>query len=57
MIFDDLLLAMIIGGIGLTGAYLRCEFVRGRKLKAAEQSRNSALRELHAHIRKMPRPA
>jgi hypothetical protein len=44
---DTLLLAIIIGGIALTGAYLRSEYVWGRRLKAADRRREIAQRELH----------
>jgi hypothetical protein len=49
MSVDDLLIAIIIGGIGLSGAYVRAEFMLWRRNKAAERRREVCLRELHAH--------
>ena len=46
---DDLLIAMIIAGFGLSGAYFRAVFVSWRRNQAAEQEREISLRELHAH--------
>jgi hypothetical protein len=46
---DDLLIAMIIAGIGLSGAYLRAELVLRRRTKAAEQRDDLSRRELHAN--------
>ena len=46
MILDDLLIAILIAGIGLSGAYLRAELSLHRRLKAAERRKELALREL-----------
>jgi hypothetical protein len=46
---DDLLVAMIIAGFGLSGAYFRAVFVSWRRNQAAERKRELSLRELHAH--------
>jgi hypothetical protein len=43
----DLLIAMIIAGIGLSIAYLRAELVVRQEFKAAERKKELALRELH----------
>ncbi|HEY4969421.1 MAG TPA: hypothetical protein VII35_05910 [Steroidobacteraceae bacterium] len=39
MNFDDLLIAIIIGGIGLTGAYFRAEYLLWRRYKATERQK------------------
>jgi len=44
---DDLLIAILIAGLGLSGAYLRAEFFSHRRFKAAERRKELALRELH----------
>jgi hypothetical protein len=44
---DDLQIAMIIAGIGLSIAYLRAELVVRQEFKAAERKKELALRELH----------
>ena len=41
MNFDDLLIAIIIGGIGLTGAYFRAEYLLWRRDKAAERRKKA----------------
>ena len=46
---DELLIAMIIAGFGLSGAYFRAVFVSWRRNQAAERKRELSLRELHAH--------
>jgi hypothetical protein len=46
---DDLLIAMIIAGFGLSGAYFRAVFVSWRRNQAAERKREISLRELYAH--------
>src|SRR5271169_5272367 len=48
---DDLLLVMIIAGIGLSGAYLRAELILRRRLKTAECRRELDLRKLHINRR------
>jgi hypothetical protein len=40
---DDLMFTIIIGGIGLTGAYLRAEFISWRSLNAAERRKKGGL--------------
>jgi hypothetical protein len=47
---DDLLIALIIAGFGLSGAYFRAGFVSWRRNQAAERKREISLRELYAHI-------
>jgi hypothetical protein len=44
---DDLLIAMIIAGFGLSGAYFRAVFVSWRRNQAAEWKREISLRELY----------
>lgn len=46
MILDDLLIAILIAGVGLSGAYLRAELVSHQKFKAAERKKQLFLREL-----------
>jgi hypothetical protein len=46
---DDLLIAMIIAGFGLSGAYFRAAFILWRRNQAAEQKRGIIQRELFAH--------
>jgi hypothetical protein len=43
MNLDDLLFVIIIGGIGLTGAYFRAEYVLWRRYKAAEQRKRATV--------------
>jgi hypothetical protein len=45
---DDLLIAMIIAGFGLSGAYFRAAFVSWRRSQAAERKREISVQELHA---------
>jgi len=49
MSFDDLFIAIIIAGMGLTVAYLRAEYVLHRGCKAAEHKNLIFQRELHAN--------
>lgn len=49
MNFDDLFIAIIIAGIGLTVAYLRAEYIFHRGFKAAEHKKLIVQRELHAN--------
>jgi hypothetical protein len=49
MNIDDLLIAIIIGGIGLSGAYLRAEYTFYRRHKAVERRKQLSLRELHTN--------
>jgi hypothetical protein len=44
MSIDDLMIAIIIAGMGLTGAYLRAEFMSWRKSNAAERRKRAGLR-------------
>jgi hypothetical protein len=46
MTLDDLLIAILVAGIGLSGAYLRAELLAHRRFKAAERRKELALREL-----------
>lgn len=46
---DDLLIATIIAGFGLCGAYFRAVFVSWRRNQAAELKREIGLRHQHAH--------
>jgi hypothetical protein len=48
MSLDVVLIVIVIGGIGLSAAYVRTEFRRWRELGAAQLRREAALRELHA---------
>jgi hypothetical protein len=48
MSFDVALLAVIVGGIGLSAAYVRAEYLSWRANGAAERRRESVLRDLHA---------
>jgi hypothetical protein len=45
---DYILIAMIIAGFGLSGAYFRAVYVSWRRYQAAERKREISLRELHA---------
>jgi len=47
MILDDLLIALIIAGIGISGAYLRAELLLHRRLTAVQQIRQLQQRQLH----------
>jgi hypothetical protein len=46
--FDVLLIAVIVGGIALSVAYVRAEYRSWRKQGAAQRRREAALRDLHA---------
>jgi hypothetical protein len=46
---DDLLIAMIIAGFGLVGAYFRAEYVSWHRYKAAERRKLFSPRELYAN--------
>jgi hypothetical protein len=48
MSIDDLLIATIIGGVGLAGFYLRAEYALHRGFKAAKNKNLIVLHELHA---------
>jgi hypothetical protein len=46
--FDIVLIAVLVGGIALSAAYVRAEYLGWREHGAAERRREAALRELHA---------
>jgi hypothetical protein len=46
---DDLLIAIIIAGFGLSGVYFRTAFADWRRYQAAERRREHNLGELHTH--------
>ena len=46
--FDVVLMAVIVGGIVLAGAYVTAEYRGWRARGAAQRRREAALRELHA---------
>ncbi len=46
MSFDDLLIAIIFAGIGLSAAYFRAEYVTWRRYMAAARRKAVRLREL-----------
>jgi hypothetical protein len=46
--FDVLLIAVLVGGIGLSIAYVREEYRSWREQGAAQRRREAALRDLHA---------
>jgi hypothetical protein len=48
MSFDVALIVIIVGGIGLSAAYVRAEYLRWREHGAAERRKETSLRELHA---------
>jgi len=48
MSLDVVLIVIVIGGIGLSAAYVRTEYRRWRELREAQLRRESAQRELHA---------
>jgi len=48
MSLDVVLIVIVIGGIGLSAAYVRTEYRRWRELGEAQVRRESAQRELHA---------
>ena len=48
MSFDAVLIVIIVGGIGLTAAYVRAEYLGWRALRAAERRRETVLHDLHA---------
>jgi hypothetical protein len=45
---DDVLMALLVGGLGLSIAYLAAEYLGWRALRAAERRRGVLERELHA---------
>ena len=48
MSFDIVLLLIVVGGFGLSAAYVRAEYIRWREHGAIQRRRDTALRELHA---------
>jgi hypothetical protein len=46
--FDFVLIALILGGLALSGAYVRAEYRGWREHGAAQRRREAALRDLHA---------
>jgi hypothetical protein len=46
--FDIVLIALIVGGIALSGAYVRAEYLHWRAHGATLRRRETALRALHA---------
>jgi hypothetical protein len=48
MSFDVLMMMIVVGGIGLSAAYVGAEYIHWRERGAAERRRETALRELHA---------
>ena len=48
MILDDVLFAIILAGIGLSGAYLHAELIAHRRVTAVERRRELVQRELHS---------
>jgi hypothetical protein len=48
MSFDIVLLLIVVGGIGLSAAYVRAEYIRWREHGAIQRRRETVLRELHA---------
>jgi hypothetical protein len=47
MSLDDVLIAVIVGGIGLSGAYFRGEYILWRKDRATELRKEISMRKLH----------
>ena len=45
---DVAMIVILLGGIGLSAAYVRAEYMRWREVGAAQLRREAALRELHA---------
>jgi hypothetical protein len=48
MSFDLVLIAVIVGGLALSGAYVTAEYLGWREHGAAQRRRDAALRERHA---------
>lgn len=46
--FDIVLLLIAVGGIGLSAAYVRAEYIRWREHGATQLRRETARRDLHA---------
>jgi hypothetical protein len=47
MSLDDVLFAVIVGGVGLCAAYFRDEYIGWRKRSAAEMRKEMRMRELY----------
>jgi hypothetical protein len=47
MSFDVALMVIVLGGIGLSAAYVRAEYLGWRELGAAERQREAVLQKLH----------
>jgi hypothetical protein len=47
MSLDVALIVIVLGGIGLSAAFVRAEYMRWRELGAAQLRREAMLRELH----------
>jgi hypothetical protein len=52
MSIDDLMIVIIIGGIGLTGAYLRAELISWRAANAARRAHQAGRRRLALEFRR-----
>jgi hypothetical protein len=48
MSLDDVLIAVLLGGAGLSAAYVRAEYIRWRQSGAEQLRRESMQNELHA---------
>jgi hypothetical protein len=48
MSFDDVFIGFIVGGIGISAAYVRAEYIRWREQGAADRLRQTTQRDLHA---------
>jgi hypothetical protein len=47
MSLDDVLFAVIVGGVGLCAAYFRGEYIGWQEHRAAEKRREASMRALH----------
>lgn len=48
MSLDFAMIVIVLGGIGMSAAYVRAEYMHWRELGAAQRRREATLRELHA---------
>jgi hypothetical protein len=48
MSFDDVFIGFIVGGIGISAAYVRAEYIRWREQGTADRLREAIQRDLHA---------
>jgi hypothetical protein len=55
--FDVLLIAVIVGGIALSAAYVRAEYLGWREHGSVQRRRDAALRERHTASLSEPRDA